>query len=126
LKLSSISPTARERIKTWRWDRIIEKHEGPMDWASTLEHYDLEFIETLGHHVLLPVDREQHPNITILRCITSEDQQTLTIFLKDTTYVSDPEDEYFSAGFLAVCERLPGEEFYVAVLYHEWFMVDNQ
>ena len=50
---------------------------------------DPEFIEIAGYPVLLPVDREHHPNITILRCIASEDHPALTIFLKDTTYVTD-------------------------------------
>jgi hypothetical protein len=28
------------------------------------------------------------------------------------------------AGFLAVCERLPGEQFFVASVYHEWFIFE--
>ena len=123
---SSLSTTVLDQLKTWRWDRIIEKHEGPQSWDSTLRYYDPEFIEIAGYPVLLPVDREQHPNITILRYIASEDHQTLTIFLKDTTYVTDPRDEYFSAGYVTVCERFPGQDFYVAILYHEWFMVENR
>jgi len=71
-------------------DRIIEKHEGPERWESTLKYADPEFIEIAGYPVLLPVDREHHPNITILRCIASEDHRTLTIFLKDITHVTDP------------------------------------
>ena len=123
---SSLSTTVLDQLKSWRWDRIIEKHEGPETWDSTLRYYDPEFIEIAGHPVLLPVDREHHPNITILRCIASEDHRTLTIFLKDTTYVTDPRDEYFAAGYVAVCDRFPGQDFYVAILYHEWFMVENR
>jgi hypothetical protein len=126
MKRSSLSTTVLDQIKTWRWDRIIEKHEGPERWESTLQYYDPEFIEIAGYPVLLPVDREYHPNITILRCIASEDHRILTIFLKDTTYVTDPRDEYFAAGYVAVCERFPGQDFYVAILYHEWFMVENR
>jgi len=75
---------------------------------------------------LLSVDRGQHQNITILLCIPSTDASLLTLFLKDTTYVPNTQDEYFAAGFMAVCERLPGEVFYAATVYHEWFMVNNQ
>jgi hypothetical protein len=31
----------------------------------------------------------------------------------------------FEAGFIAVCEKFPEEDFFVATLYHEWFIVDN-
>ena len=126
MKRSSLSTTVLDQIKTWRWDRIIEKHEGPERWESTLRYGDPEFIKIAGYPVLLPVDREHHPNITILRCIASEDHRTLTIFLKDTTYVTDPRDEYFAAGYVAVCEQFPGQDFYVAILYHEWFMIENR
>jgi hypothetical protein len=123
---SSLSGAVLDQLKSWRWDRIIEKHEGPERWESTLKYADPEFIEIAGYPVLLPVDREHHPNITILRCIASEDRRMLTIFLKDITHVTDPRDEYFSAGYVTVCERFPGQDFYVAILYHEWFMVENR
>ena len=125
MKLSSLSPATRERLDAWRWDRIIEKHEGPLSWADTFRYADADFIPVDGRDVLLPLDREQHANVTILRTIISEDQQTLTIFLKDTTYVRNPEDEFFMAGFVAICDKFPDEEFYVAIVYHEWFMVQN-
>ncbi len=76
-----------------------------------------------GYPVLLPVPREQHPNITILRCIPAADGKSLTIFLKDTTYSHDPNFEMFSAGFVAFCEEFPGQAFFVATLYHEWFII---
>ena len=125
MKLSTLSPHILERIKSYRWDRIIEKHEGPEDWRSELEYGDPEFMEVNGHHVLLPVRREQHPNITILRCIVGDDGQTLTLFLKNSTYVHDPRDEMFCSGFVAVCDRFPGEDFYIAIVYHEWFIIEN-
>ena len=125
MNLASLSPATRERLNAWRWDRIIEKHEGPENWGDTLRYTDAEFMTIDGRDVLLPLDAEQRPNVTILRTIVSEDQRTLTIFLKDTTYVERPEDEFFMAGFVAVCDKFPDEEFYVAIVYHEWFMVEN-
>jgi hypothetical protein len=125
ISLSSLSPATRERLNAWRWDRIIEKHEGPEDWGGTLRYTDAEFIDVDGRAVLLPLDAEQRPNVTILRTIVSEDQRTLTIFLKDTTYVENPRDEFFMAGFVAICDKFPDEEFYVAIVYHEWFIVEN-
>lgn len=121
MNLANLSAETIEKIKTYRFDCIVEKHEGPETWKSFLQYYDLEFLQFNEHDVLLPVDREHHPNITLLRCIESADGQSLTLFLKDTTYEDDP----FCAGFLAVCDRVPDEDFFLAVVYHEWFIVDE-
>ena len=108
------------------YDRILEKHEGPFDWGGTIQYEDPEFLDVEGALVLLPVPRDQHRNIQILRSIRSADGCVLTVFLKDKTYAPDPVDDMFSAGFLAVCERFPGEDFFLATVYHEWFIVENQ
>jgi hypothetical protein len=83
--LADLAPETLEPIRLYLWDRIIEKHEGPETWSSVLEYEDPEFMEINGRHVLLPIGREQYPNITILRVIVSEDRDVLTIFLQDTT-----------------------------------------
>ena len=126
MKLSELSPQVIERIKSYRWDRIIEKHEGPEKWELTLKYHVPEFMEINGHRVLLPLEQNHHPNITILRCIESSDGQTLTIFLKDTTFVDRIEHEWFEAGFVAVCDKIEGGDFHIAVLYHEWFIIENK
>ncbi len=113
-----------ERIRSYRWDRIIEKHEGPEGWDSVLEYYDPEFLVLGEHTVLLPVVKDQHPNITLLRSIVGDGGASLTLFLKDTTYCQDPDDAWICAGFVAVCDRVPGEDFFIAILYHEWFIID--
>ena len=125
MKFASLSVSTLDRLKKYKWDRIIEKHEGPWDYESVLSYADPEFIAVDGFDVLLPVERSHHPNISILRCIPSADGDTLTIFLKDTTYVETPQREFLDAGFVAVCERFPNEDFFVTTVYHEWFMVDN-
>jgi len=118
-----LSPKIKKKIKYCHWDRILEKHEGPESWQYELKY--VEFMEISGHQVLLPISRERHPNITILRCIEGDDGQSLTIFLKDTTYVREPDDEKFSAGFMAVCDKFPDEDFFLAIVFHEWFIIDE-
>ncbi len=125
IKIQNLSKNAIEKIKSYRYDRIIEKHEGPERWDSTLEFYNTEFIDIDGKSVLLPVDKEHHKNITILRTIIDREEKTLTVFLKDTTHVERPEDEFYSAGFVAICDKVPYEEFFLATLYHEWFIIIN-
>ena len=126
MRLSDLAAEVAQRLPSFRWDRIIEKHEGPEDWDSVFRYQDPEFMRIQERDVLLPVDREHHANITVLRCIPSEDGQSLTLFLKDTTHVPDPRSEQFLAGFVAVCDRFPGQDFFVAILYHEWFIIKNE
>ncbi|MFE4108421.1 hypothetical protein [Almyronema epifaneia] len=120
MQLADISPECLEIIRAVRWDRIIEKHEGPDSWAAVLRWHDPEFLMVEGHPVLLPVDQARHRNITILRTIWSEDGHSLTLFLQDKTY----DDHWSASGFMAVCDRLPGQDFYLAILYHEWFILE--
>ena len=121
MKLENLSPETIDKIKLVRWDRIIEKHEGPEDWESVLRYFEPEFIEIEGRWVLLPVEKSHHANITILRLIWSADGNSITIFLKDTTY----DDDSFFSGFMAVCDRVKNENFFLAILYHEWFVIER-
>ena len=41
-------------------------------------------------------------------------------FLKDTTY----DDDLFFSGYLAICDKLKDEDFYLAIVYHEWFIIE--
>ncbi len=121
MKVIDLSNETLAKIKTVRWDRIIEKHEGPETWESEFKYGEPEFIEIEGRWVLLPVEASRHQNITILRAIWSADGNSLTLFLKDTTF----DDDMFMSGYMAVCDRPKGEEFFLAVLYHEWFIIEK-
>jgi hypothetical protein len=134
MKIADLSPELLEQLKTVRWDRIIEKHEGPEVWEYELgfrsqyieltEADDAEFLEIEGRFVLLPIARKRHPNLTILRTIPSADGNSLTLFIKDTTYG----DSMFESGYVAVCEKVAPqvapEGFFLATLYHEWFIIE--
>lgn len=121
MKFADLDQKTIEKLKVRRYDRIVEKHEGPENWKWKIEHSECEFIKTGEHFILLPVYLEQLPNITILRVIESKDSNTLTVFLKDTTYDND---DFFS-GFVAICEKFADEEFFTATVYHEWFILEK-
>ena len=87
MKFADLNQETIEKLKVRRYDRIVEKHEGPETWKWQIERGECEFIKTGEHFILLPVYLEQIPNITILRVIESKDGKSLTIFLKDTTYL---------------------------------------
>jgi len=125
IKIKTLRSSVLKKIKSYRYDLMIEKHEGPENWDSVIQYNKPEFMEINGKSVLLPINRKHHKNITILRVLTDEKEKTLTIFLKDTTYVKDPDDEIFFAGFLTICEKVPDEDFYIAIVYHEWFIIDE-
>lgn len=119
------------QICTCDYDRIIEKHEGPESWYAIFHYgYNPEFIDINGFAVLLPLTGERLTNISVLRCIVSRDGDALTIFLKDRTFAKsqniDPDEEIFYTGFMAFCEKFPGQDFYLATVYHEWFIVENE
>src|SRR6266568_4487523 len=125
MKLSDLPSEVIERIKSYRYDQILEKHEGPENWASVLRYFEPEFLRLSGYDVLLPVSRRQHPNIQMLRCIVGDGGKTLTLFLRDTTYTSSPQDEMFDAGRIAICDRFEDQGFYLTIVYHEWFIIEN-
>ncbi len=142
MKLADLSELTRQKIAKVRWDSIVEKHEGPFDWESVLDddpeplifenRPDLlptprqreeipEFLVIDNRPVLLPIPLKHHPNIEVVRTIWSADGNSVTIFLKDTTYGSHWSD----IGYLAVCDKVAGEEFWLALVYHEWFVIER-
>ena len=119
--IDEVSAETLRKVSGYRYDWILEKHEGPWTWEHDIEDRTVDLLPVEGFSVLLPIEKQHHPNISILRCIVSEDRESLTIFLKDTTY-----DKGRSAGRVAVCDRIPGEEWYITILYHEWMIIDHK
>jgi hypothetical protein len=125
MKLADLSAVTRQKIAKVKWDGIFEKHEGPYDWSwvfrTTDDENDLAFLTIDDRPVLLPIYPEHYANVEILRTIWSADGNSVTIFLTDTTYyqVSD------RIGYLAVCEKVVGEEFWLAIIYHERFIIES-
>ena len=124
MKVRDLSQETLQEIKAYRYDRLVGKHEGPFDWEDMFKYYEPEFLELDGRFVLLPLDKSRHANITILRIVIDKEGKTLTIFLKDTTYSDSSDDEFFS-GFVAICDKVPDENFFTTIFYHEWFILDE-
>jgi hypothetical protein len=142
MKIKELSPTILAELKDKRYDRIVEKHEGPQTWDWQLppskervqkmkemyKHsgYDFseddhaEFMQIAGVEVLLPIGADHHENVTILHHFFSEDRQKIVLYIKDTTY----DEGMFGAGFIAICDKYPTASFYIATMYHEWFIID--
>jgi hypothetical protein len=142
MKIKELSPTILAELKDKRYDRIVEKHEGPAKWDWQLppseeriqelkkryqeigydfsEDVHAEFMQIAGVEVLLPIGADHHENVTILHHFFSEDRQKIVLYIKDTTH----DEGMFGAGFVAICDKYPTESFYIATMYHEWFIID--
>jgi hypothetical protein len=112
----------RELIRRLRYDRIIEKHEGPEKWSWVVDGYKTNFLVVEGGHDSLPLPGKHLRHITVLRCIPRADGQSLIGVLKDTTLVDEPQWESLMTGLIAHCDKHPGEEFYVAIAYYQRFI----
>jgi hypothetical protein len=132
--MADLSPERRAWLAAARWDRIIEKHEGPESWRRKLAAGEtappserVEFLTLGGYDVLLPLPVEQHPKISLLWLIPSIDQQVLTLYLKNMQWAEwyPRGDDWTTVGFVAVCERAPEADWYVAILYHEVFLAPD-
>jgi hypothetical protein len=136
LKIENLSKATKDKIGKIRWDRFIEKHEGPFAWEGEFrtelspemrKHFDNydpvaetpQFIEIGSYDVLLPLGRKHLPDITILDHFFSQDLKRLVIYLTDTTY---HEDDLF--GYVAICDLISPENFYLTTFYHEWLKTE--
>ena len=138
LKIENISQHTREKILHLQYDRIVEKHEGPFTWKYPLGSHELDerlmklfpehdpiaetpqFLKIGSYDVLLPIGRKHHPNITILHYFLSQDLSKMVIYLKDTTFY----DHQYDSGYMAICDWVSPENFFIATVYHEWFIID--
>lgn len=119
-RIEELSPEALEKISRYRYDILVEKQE-LWSWKYSLDPVYVDFVNLEGFNVLLPVEKENHPNISVLRLIVSDDKESLTIFLTDTTYYKGSD-----AGVVAVCDKFPGEDWYIAVVYHACRLVTGR
>ncbi|MEK7253113.1 MAG: hypothetical protein AAB316_00080 [Bacteroidota bacterium] len=143
MKIKDLSPATLAAIKKTRYDQIVGgKHEGPEKWSGVFVKHDPrsqqfyatwqkefpeskpasdpEFMQVGGAAVLLPFGSNYHADIVILHYFFSEDRSKLVLYIKDLSYVEDPA---FRSGFIAICDKFDGEDFYLATFYHEWFML---
>ena len=88
MRIADLPPAVLEKISHYRYDRIYEKHEGPWESEYLLGNARIDFLTVEGHNVLLPIDKENYPNIGVTRCIVSADSQTLILFFRDIPLLS--------------------------------------
>lgn len=111
------------------------KHEFWMAWKRFLtqelsdDQQELaEFLYFDGFNVLLPVPRNHHPFIKLIRLIPSSDEKTLTIFLHDSFHQDWFQDRQGARyDFLAVADRYQkfGCDFYLASYYHFSYLINS-
>ena len=129
MRVAELPPTMLTALRTRRYDESVEKHEGPNEWRWRLDwvgddaaEQAAEILEVDDFQVLLPIPVTHHAYLEIERVLPSADGTSLTLLVADYTYA--PADR-FRAGRLAVCERWPGTDVYVAIAYHAMFFDDT-
>ncbi len=122
MKLSELSPEALQKISGYRYDQLIEKHEGPWNWSDCLKYEPPEFFPHEGFDLLLPIVADRNQYLSIHRLYHDPVQEVLTVFLEDSIY---PEVYGYPAPepFLAVLFQVPGETFYLANFYHSMYRI---
>ena len=124
--LSDLDAGLVARFADWELDRFWEKHEGPWRWADLLEWQDLGVLELGGYRLVLPIDREDLPNVSLVRALPAPDGETLVLLLLDPSarqrVGGDPTDARFWDGRLVICCRVANSDVWVAVVFHEWYL----
>jgi hypothetical protein len=105
MKFADLNPETVEKLKTRRYDRIVEKHEGPWDWKWQIEHGECEFLPVGNHFILLPVYLDQLPSLFRSRTVRQSLQRAgfpllpkhfLQKRLPDTESFGDPPNTAFA------------------------------
>jgi len=114
MKLSEFSEEVRDKRKSHSWENIIGTHGSSSPWGFILDFDNPELVDIEGYHVLLPMRKECFSSQTIQRCIPSADGNTLILSFQDLSYGDDSEPH-----FLAICDKLPGEYFFLTTTLYK-------
>lgn len=127
LGLEDLTPEQIAKFGWWRCDQLYEKHESWGNWQESLKYQEGYLIEVSGHPILLPHLPEDPTKLHVDDYTLSADGVVMTIFLKDFSYIDNAENpsswDLMTSGYVAICYRVEGEEFYVAVVYHARYVV---
>jgi len=127
--MKTLAHLSRDR-SNWIRSMMFEKVDGLTvnnRWANWVDGDPLEradFLHVAGCDVLLPVEVRRHPYLSAVRAIFTPDRDMLVLFLKDTSFAAetglDAADVW--VAYLALCTRVPGDDAYVATIFHETLM----
>ena len=121
ISIADLDEETFAKIGSCQCDFYVNNSEELLTWKRLLEDQVADFFSIRGRNILLPVGRESCDRLEVLNCLISEDHESMTLFLKDTSDTTG-----LSASRTAVCNRFPGEEWYIAVLYQEQILMDRE
>jgi hypothetical protein len=142
--ISDIPTETLNAIKKLRYDRILEKHEGPWTWESALKYDNACIVQFKNKNqtfveftVLMPFPEHHKAQIKTVFCADAEHEGVKTIFFTCPSLAGYDETETNLqwCGFCAVCREIsiPGTDwlenaapFYVTVLLHETFLIEPE
>lgn len=113
----SLPDDLRPLLASYHVDMLVEKHEG---WGDRYATDPNTRIALIGEYkVVLPIWYRRESKINILQIAPSTDGNMLTIYLLDSSYIEND-------GFVAIAEKIPDTDIYVAVIFHNSFWVAEQ
>src|SRR5262245_44450554 len=123
MQVADLSQEVREQIARYHLDLFLEKHEG-YGWRTLINH--ARFIEVGSLHILLPF-KDDDEQVSVLRRLGDERGDLLMLFLRfEPTESIAPAaiDPFENGDVLAVCVRVPEQDFFITIVYHEVFRLD--
>jgi hypothetical protein len=115
IRLEDLDGETLERIWSSPIDFFADDREESLTWADFPGGQSVDFVAVRGMNVLLPLRGDDLELLEIQSLILSDDRESLILILKDGgSETGRPWDR------MALCERFPGEEWYIAVLYRDW------
>lgn len=129
MQVADLSPEQRQQLAAYALDTLREKHEG---WSWDIPLNYSAFFTFDGYEVLLPIAEEDRANVSLIWLAVGADGNVLTLYIEDTTtwneiqtnpaYQDYREPAWMKpryTDFIAICEKVPGQPYYITTLYHQ-------
>lgn len=127
MKPTELPTEVQDYIKRYHIGMLLEKHES---WPWDIQINYSAFFTFDGYKVLLPIQEEDRANVALLWLAVGADGNVLTLYIEDTTTwdslqrnptYKEYQDESMKqvyTDFVAICEQVPGQAFYITTFYH--------
>ncbi len=124
--MKTVAHLSRDQ-SNWLRSMTFEKVDGLtvnnrwVNWVDGDPRERADFLRIAGYDVLLPVEARRHPYIRAVRAMSTSEKDVLVLFLKDTSFAGDMglDSTDVWVAYLALCTRVPGDDAYVATIFHE-------
>jgi len=119
LSIKDLTKKQLIKLKSYSLDNLEENRHEYFNSFIT----GSDFLLIKNRPVLLPVPKKNHLNIKTIKIIISDNDHNAIIYLSDKTYYPQAARK-MDTGYLAICERVTDEAYYITTFYHNWYYID--